>query len=728
MTLGSQTLSLFNELKRRNVFRVAAAYIIVGWLLLQVSDTLVPALRLPDWFHSGVAFLLIMGFPVALIFAWAFEMTPEGIRKEKDVERSQSITRITGRKLDFTIIGLLALTLAYMAIDKFLLAPDRAAEPQASAISSPAEPAVVPEEEKASQNSIAVLPFVNMSDDAGNEYFSDGISEEILNALAGVEDLKVAGRTSSFTFKGRNEDLRTIGEALGVSHILEGSVRKAGMQVRITAQLIKADDGFHLWSETYDRELTDIFAIQDEIAQAIFDQLKVHLTGEPGEMQFTFSSADPEAFDLYLEAKQKTYSRERAALQESATLLERAIVLDPGYAPAHAQLAITTLLLSERVYGTIPWQESLDKAEAALDQALSLDPESAEVWTGRGLYLYRLGEYQEAVAALRRALAINPSLVDARQWLANSLNRLGELDESFRARKEVLVRDPLYLPGINMLLDDYFLFGEIEEATELMDRVRPYLPAERTLTHFDGVLLFHAGRVAESLPYFDAYIEMSPDSQIVKGSFSRALLYAWQNERLAEEGQYEYRVYAMMRLGRNEEAEELAWDLAENENSVAALFRLLVEQRRCSELIEYLESRWPDLAAFETDYPERDGWSEHNYLGQISYCYRRLGDETKFQDALSRFEAALKYQRGLGANNHWFLFAEAVHAVLAGDNETALSKLEKSLEGGFTVDPQLSKTWPMFEPLDGDPRLQAILDRMVEHLNAERAKMGLEPI
>jgi TolB-like protein len=272
-------LSLFNELKRRNVFKVAAAYVIVGWLVMQVGDTLGPALLLPGWINSALAFFLILGFPLAMFFAWAFEMTPEGIKKEKDVVRGDSITRVTSQKLNGMIIGLLVIALGYFAFDKFVLDPGRDAAEIDAAVQTAQEAASAGQAPTVNDNSIAVLPFVNMSDDAANEYFSDGISEEILNALAKVKGLKVAGRTSSFSFKGKDQDLRQIGETLGVQHILEGSVRKAGNQVRITAQLIKASDGFHLWSETFDRELTDIFAIQDEIAQTILEQMKLELMG-----------------------------------------------------------------------------------------------------------------------------------------------------------------------------------------------------------------------------------------------------------------------------------------------------------------------------------------------------------------------------------------------------------------------------------------------------------------
>src|SRR3990170_1555732 len=261
-------MSLFEELKRRNVFRVGIAYVITAWLVAQIADLVLDNIESPAWVMQTLMLVLALGFPFALLFAWAFELTPEGIRKEKDVDRSQSITHETGRKLDYAIIAFLMLALGYFAWDKF--APGGESAPATT---------VTEEEPPDTGKSIAVLPFVNMSDDAGNEYFSDGISEEILNALAKVPELQVAGRTSSFAFKGLNQDLRQIGSALNVSHILEGSVRKAGKRVRITAQLIKAADGYHVWSDTYDRELDDVFAIQDEISAAILQQLKAKLVG-----------------------------------------------------------------------------------------------------------------------------------------------------------------------------------------------------------------------------------------------------------------------------------------------------------------------------------------------------------------------------------------------------------------------------------------------------------------
>ncbi len=258
--------SFWGELKRRNVVRVTVAYVIVGWLILQLTDVLVPLLTLPEWAGRLIFLLLLVGFPLALFFAWAFELTPEGLKKGKDVDRSDSITHLTGRKLDFGIIGVLVVAVGFLLVDKIYLSEEDTAADEVIATE---------------RQSIAVLPFVNMSPDPDQEYFSDGLSEEILNLLAKIPELKVIGRTSSFAFKGKNEDLRIIGEALGVNTLLEGSVRKSGDRVRITAQLIDVSDASHIWSETYNRTLDDIFAVQDDVAAAIIDAMQIHVSAIP---------------------------------------------------------------------------------------------------------------------------------------------------------------------------------------------------------------------------------------------------------------------------------------------------------------------------------------------------------------------------------------------------------------------------------------------------------------
>ena len=317
-------MSFIEELRRRNVFRVAVAYLVSAWVALQLADIVLESIEAPNWVIQAFMLAIGLGFVPALVFAWAFELTPEGIKKEKDVDRNKSITQETGQRMNRGIIVALTIAVALLLFDRFVPMgspkPEEGATQEVAAATTPAK-------------SIAVLPFVNMSSDTEQEYFSDGISEEILNSLARVKELKVAGRTSSFAFKGQNQDLRQIGETLGVEHILEGSVRKSGAKVRITAQLIQVEDGFHLWSDTYDRELTDVFAIQDEIATAILGQLKAHLLDDGTQEEVAAIRTDSEAFDLYLLARQRMYERMQKPLESASDLLDRVIEIDPNYAP-----------------------------------------------------------------------------------------------------------------------------------------------------------------------------------------------------------------------------------------------------------------------------------------------------------------------------------------------------------------------------------------------------------
>ena len=298
-------MSLFEELKRRNVFRVAVGYIVSCWLLVQVADIVLENIAAPGWVMQTIMLMMALGFPVVVFFSWAYEVTPEGIKRESVIDRSQSITHVTGRKLGRAITAVLVIALAFLAIDKFVLSAGR----EKAAIESAVQEAksqvlsenVASEETLAEPyKSIAVLSFINMSDDASNEFFSEGLSEELLNLLAKIPGLRVTSRSSAFSFKGKDFLIADIGRQLNVSNVLEGSVRKAGNQVRITAQLIKVDGDVHLWSETYDRSLDNIFAIQDEIATAVVTQLKLKLFGDMP----TTHATDPKAYALFLQARQ----------------------------------------------------------------------------------------------------------------------------------------------------------------------------------------------------------------------------------------------------------------------------------------------------------------------------------------------------------------------------------------------------------------------------------------
>ncbi len=699
-------MSFIEELKRRNVIRVAIAYAAITWLLLQVADVVLPTFESPGWVMQAFTFLLALGLPLALLLAWAFELTPEGVKREKDVDRSVSNTRLTGRKLDFAIIAVLVLAVSLLALDRFTV-PSESGSPQPI------------------NKSIAVLPFVNMSDDADNEYFSDGISEEILNALAKVRDLKVAGRTSSFAFKNRNEDLRTIGEALAVSHILEGSVRKSGIQVRVTAQLVKADDGYQLWSQTYDRELTDIFAIQDEIAAEILFQLKAQLLDEERQV-LASQRTDPEVYELYLLAKQRLYGRTLQSIESAVAILDQAIAIDPNYAPAYAQRGIATMLLSDNSYGNIPQAEAFLQGRRDIDAALEISPQLAEAWAGLGLYhSNRPTEHEQAVEALAKALSINPNLIDASNWLQNVLNASGDSRAALQLLEQMTQRDPLYLPAFGNAVTVLNDFGEEEKAQALIDQFRIFDPNNPHLLHVDAEHHFYYGRAAEGLRLAERAYQLSPadvDSQL---AVSDGLFQTLQIRRLAEEGFDVHKVVALDLLGRRDEAFELAFELA-GDGYFASLFWLFNRTDRSQELIDYLEERWfsPDL--MPADYPySHDGYT---MIAEVALAYSRIGDTKHFEDALSLLQNAISNLSDQGIDNCRFMYQNAEYLALAGKYDEAITQLEHAIEPGMLMCAPIAAYSPIFEPLHDNPRFAALNTVLVENINVERETLGLKAI
>ena len=369
-------VSVIAELKRRNVVRVAVLYGLAAWLILQVADVLVPALGLPGWVMRFVALLLILGFPLVLIFSWVYELTPEGLKKQQEVDLNQSITHETGRKINYLIGALAVLAIVVVAVERFI--PRTAPIPAATEAAPGAPPAEAPVQ--AAAKSIAVLPFADMSAGKDQEYFADGLSEELLNLLAKLPELRVIGRTSSFQFKGRNEDLRVIGEKLNVAHILEGSVRKSGEKVRITAQLIRAADGSHLWSETYDRTLDDIFVVQDDIAGEVVKALKLTLLGTTSMTRSR--PVDSEAYNLALQGRFFLERRGQEDLERAVDYFRRSRERDPDYAPAWAGLSRAYARQADN--GFVPAADGYRRAREAAEKALALDPQLADAHLAMG--------------------------------------------------------------------------------------------------------------------------------------------------------------------------------------------------------------------------------------------------------------------------------------------------------------------------------------------------------
>ena len=460
-------MPLIDELKRRNVFKVGVAYVVTAWLLLQLTEVLVGLLGLSEKAGKYVILLLVIGFPVALFFAWAFELTPEGIKKEKDVDRSQSNTRQTARTLDRTIIYALVLALAWFSWDKFIADPQRDQADLESVLRETTQDQVDEDatEAPATERSIAVLPFVNMSEEAGNEYFADGLSEELLNTLVKIPDLRVAARTSSFSFKGKDIQISDIAQQLNVSHILEGSVRKSGDRVRITAQLIKAGDGFHLWSETFDRTLDDIFAVQDEIASRVVSALQITLLDQPARTR----KVNPDAYAMLLKGLYFLQQRDREGLEKSARILLQAIELEPGYADAWQLLAIVYYSQISRGFKTR--EEGYALATDASERAISLDPDLGVAWAGYGHLKKNLDwDWDAAQTALTKALQLDPNMNIIQNWNASLAQTLGRLDESIKIYQQAQVVDPINLSTYSSLGILYRKTRRLDDAIEMFSK------------------------------------------------------------------------------------------------------------------------------------------------------------------------------------------------------------------------------------------------------------------
>ena len=449
--------NFFAELKRRNVYKVAVVYAVIGWIVMQIASTVLPTFHTPEWALQTLVVIVALGFPVALVLAWAFELTPEGIKRAEDVAPNESITRRTGRKLTAIII-----VIAVLAAGLFVF--QRTKRVAGTAVNSPA-PSPVPSQ--TNDKSIAVLPFVNMSSDKENAYFVDGLTEEILSRLAQIKALKVPGRTSSFVFKNQNRDLREIGAALGVAHVLEGSVRKSGDRLRITAQLVRTVDGYNLWSQAYDRKLDDVFAIQEEIARAIAEALSVQLK-LGGEGKPERPTQDMAAYGDYLEARALITQRNADNLRRATTLLEAAVQRDPGFAKAWAALAQARAL--GFYYLVVPMKQSLEGGERAARQALAIDDSLGAAHSALADVLRDRHDWLPAEAEYRRALELSPGEAETHNQYAQMLLKVGHLDAALEHANRACELDPLAWvpPSIAALIQ--LSRGDLSQSRAWLDR------------------------------------------------------------------------------------------------------------------------------------------------------------------------------------------------------------------------------------------------------------------
>jgi len=501
-------MSLIHELRRRNVIRVAGLYLVGAWLVTQVAGTVLPMFGAPDWLPRSVVILIAIGFVPALIFAWVFELTPEGLKRDAEVKPEESIAPQTARRMDRVIFVVMALALAYFALDKFVLLPRRdaaketltapaqvTAETNRGASEKPADPAshAIP-----TDSSIAVLPFVNMSSDKEQEYFSDGLSEELLNLLAQLPQLRVIARTSSFSFKGKEVDVATIAKTLNVANVLEGSVRKSGNTLRITAQLIRTVDSSHLWSQTYDRELTDVFKVQDEIASEVVGALKVRLLTDQV-LANPHRSGNVEAYSQYLIGKNLARRATFENWQRAVAAYRQAIELDGNYAAAYAERGKTGFAIADRLGDTVAMEQALADA----DKAIVLAPKLVDGYLARAqIRIAFKHDWPGAQADIEQALALSPGDANTHLGHAGLLRAMGRVPDAIAAARKGIELDPVS-PGAWTLLGRLLnATADHAAARQALDHALQLAPESEPAHFHRAVLSLVEGKAEDALADF----------------------------------------------------------------------------------------------------------------------------------------------------------------------------------------------------------------------------------
>ena len=508
-------MSLFNELKRRNVFKVAAAYIIVGWLIMQAGEVMSPALRLPEWVNSLLVFFLILGFPVDMVLAWEFELTPEGLKKEKDVDREQSRTGVTGQKLNYVITALLALAVVYFVYDKFVAGPQHEAGITQTTKQAVEEDRVAADsiEPGPDAKSIAVLPFANRSNVSDDLFFTDGIHDDLLTQLAKIDDLKVISRTSVMEYRDTSKKIPEIARELGVATILEGGIQRAGKRIRINAQLIDVKTDEHLWAETFDREMTveNIFDIQSEITRQIVTAVRGELSSEESATLTQLPTQSLEAYEAYMHAKaasnETAYTADKYLRAEEWA--KEAVALDPEFTWAWSILVEAHVHAIWLGYDTS--SERVKASESALEQAMSGDSESGEAQTALGEYLYRIkGDYVGALAAFQKASALQPGSAKTMYLVAATQRRIGNISESIASFEKALRLDPANGQTVSDYLITLTFNAEYEKGVPLAEKAIQRFPREDILkSHLAFMYLNWKGDVARARALLN---EMAPSA------------------------------------------------------------------------------------------------------------------------------------------------------------------------------------------------------------------------
>jgi TolB-like protein len=715
---------IYKELRRRNVFRVAMVYLIASWILIQIAETTFPALNLPDWTVTFVVVLLAMGFPIAVIFAWAFELTPEGLKKTVHVDPTESLTSTTGQRINYMIIGSLVVAVLVLVYTHDGFEADDSERVTAG-----------------KKQSIAVLPFVNMSDDNQNEFFSDGLSEELLNVLAQIDGLQVAGRTSSFHFKGQNEDLRTIGEQLGVEHLLEGSVRKSGDRIRVTAQLIKASDGFHLWSDTYDYEMDDVFQIQDEISLAVVDALKVTLLGEQRERLAKRATENIEAHNLYLRGRQYLHLRTQESVEQAITLFEQAVRMDPEFALAYSGLADSINILSNN-HNVFTNEEALERSRPLIERSLAIDDTLAETWASLGLIEIHAQEPEAAVEALERSMEINPSYTQAYLWYASVISNApyNDPERSVEILRKVLAMDPLSRVARNNIGANLMQMGRFEEAEAQWRKAIALDPDyDTTYVALSNLYSNNYYRHDEALTWLEKAHQVAPEDAgnsinfvglyLELGMVEEANRWAFHVRSTAPNHPFAMMIPSYVALYQQDvetallETERLIdtplWQTPFVKN---ARIQALMLAERFEDGLDIARESYPEV--FEADY-ELVAFNDLQQVTLISIMLMKTGDREKADRLLAtRRQLAIDRLPSESAREAML----ATNSVIADDYDGFIKHLSRAVDLGWRQNVGMGWTldqWPMTQHYVGRSEFDALVKRIGVDIAEQRARVEM---
>ena len=686
--------NLFDELKRRNVYKVAAAYAVVAWLLIQGASIVLPTFEAPSWAMKVLLVALVIGFPIAVILAWAFEITPEGIKLESEVKPNESMTRQTGRKLVGITVVLAVIATGLLA---FQLLRTKVPANSTTASDTRGSPAPLAESASIPEKSIAVLPFENLSSDKENAYFADGIQDEILTRLAGIADLKVISRTSTAKYKSKPEDLKTVSRQLGVAKILEGTVQRAADKVRVNVQLIDARGDTHLWAKSYDRDVKDIFAVESEISQEVADALEARLSSAEVKAMASAPTKDAAAYDFFLKGEYE----QRAGLSairaerfnQAAAWYNEAIDRDPNFALAMAQLVVCRMRLHWLVES---FNESeLAEVETMAKKALTLAPDLWQAHVALGVYhYYGFRQYEPALAEFQRAMELHPNNAEALQFIGYVHRRQGKWNLCLAELQKTLELDPRNASIGGNIAQTYNFLRRWKDAEATASHTLTIDPHEATSM---GMLLIsylnRDGNIREALRALASYpsddllvpnggtyvmaVGRRADAHILNRDYSAALK-VWEKETAAasNEGQ---------RLAARTTIRVIAGDLS-GAQADAEKARLFFETRL------------------------RDHPSEFRSMRALSWIYLAL-DRKK--DAIRIAQQAFdllppEKDWGLGPSN---LTALAEIQARTGATKDAIRNLQRllSIPAGEAVSIARLKIDPVWDPIRNDPGFQQLL-------------------